>query len=107
MGSWSIEVLLFDAICQTTVGQIDEGASMQPINISEAKANLSKLLEAIESGREQEIVIARHGRPVARLVAIGSQPVEKRIGVAKGKFTTPDSIEADIAIIQRFSSGEA
>lgn len=80
---------------------------MQSVNIFEAKTNLSKLLETIESGREQEIVIARHGRPVARLVSIGIQPADKRIGVAKGKFTVPDSIDADNVIIQRLFSGEA
>jgi len=79
---------------------------MRSVNIFEAKINFSKLLETIESGREQEIVIARHGRPVARLVSICPQTADKRIGVAKGKFRVPDSIDADIAIIQRLFSGE-
>lgn len=68
---------------------------MHSVNIFEAKTNLSKLLESIESGREHEVVIARNGKPVARLVALNQLPVDKRIGVAKGKFHVPESIDAD------------
>ncbi|MCB1993661.1 MAG: type II toxin-antitoxin system prevent-host-death family antitoxin, partial [Geminicoccaceae bacterium] len=37
----------------------------------EAKTQLSKLVEAVESGAEAEIVIARNGKPAAKLVPIG------------------------------------
>jgi prevent-host-death family protein len=40
---------------------------MQTVNIHEAKTNLSRLLEAVESG--EEVVIARAGKPVATLSA--------------------------------------
>ena len=43
---------------------------MKTVNILEAKSTLSKLIDAVETGREKEIVIARHGRPVARLTKI-------------------------------------
>ncbi|MBI5075055.1 MAG: type II toxin-antitoxin system prevent-host-death family antitoxin [Nitrospirae bacterium] len=43
---------------------------MHPVNIFEAKAKLSKLIESIESGREQGVVITRNGKPVARLVSL-------------------------------------
>jgi prevent-host-death family protein len=66
---------------------------MHPVNVLEAKNQLSRLLERIESGAEAEIVIARHGRPVARLVPLAEQPMERRIGVAKGRFEVPDSID--------------
>lgn len=66
---------------------------MHPVNVLEAKNQLSRLLERIESGAEQEIVISRHGRPIARLVALIEQPVERRIGVAKGRFKVPESID--------------
>lgn len=66
---------------------------MQPINVLDAKNQLSRLLERVESGAEPEIVISRHGRPVARLVPVREQPVERRIGVAKGRFEVPDSID--------------
>lgn len=79
---------------------------MQSVNIFEAKTNLSKLLEAIEQGREPEVVIARHGRPVAKLIPIGVRSADNRIGVAKGKFVVPESIDNDNEAIQRlFTEG--
>jgi prevent-host-death family protein len=38
------------------------------VNLLDAKSNLSRLVEAVESGAEAEIVIARDGRPSAKLV---------------------------------------
>lgn len=63
---------------------------MTTVNMLEAKSNLSRLVEALESGAEREIIIARNGRPAARLVPIHTSPVGVRIGAAKGKFTTPE-----------------
>ena len=65
----------------------------------EAKSNLSRLVAAVESGAETEIIIARNGRPAAKLVAIKPASRGKRIGVAKGKFTVPDDIDVDAAAI--------
>ena len=66
---------------------------MEAINMLDAKTQLSRLVDAVETGREDEIVIARNGRPVARLV-----PIERaravRLGVAKGRFEVPDDIDA-------------
>lgn len=67
---------------------------MPSVNMLQAKSSLSRLVEAIEQGQEHEIVIARNGRPVARLVPMDSVPAGNRIGVAKGKFKVPDSIDA-------------
>ncbi len=44
---------------------------MQQVQIAEAKAHLSALLERVEAG--EEIIIARRGKPVARLIP--EQPV--------------------------------
>ncbi len=67
---------------------------MQTVNMLQAKSSLSRLVEAVEQGQEREIVIARNGRPVAKLVPMDTAPSEKRIGVAKGLFVVPDSIDA-------------
>jgi antitoxin (DNA-binding transcriptional repressor) of toxin-antitoxin stability system len=67
---------------------------MPSVNMLQAKSSLSRLVESIEQGREREIVIARNGRPAAKLVPIDSVPAGKRLGVAKGKFKVPDSIDA-------------
>jgi len=66
---------------------------MQSVNMLEAKSTLSRLVESIEQGREREIIIARNGRPAARLVPIETGPAGRRIGIAKGKFTVPESID--------------
>jgi prevent-host-death family protein len=78
---------------------------MPVVNMLEAKSQLSRLVEAVETGAETEIVIARNGRPAARLVALSSPATGKRIGVAKGKFTVPDTIDADEAMIAALFGG--
>ena len=66
---------------------------MPTVNMLEAKTNLSRLVEALESGAETEIIIARNGKPAARLVSLRAEPLGVRIGLAKGKFTMPDDID--------------
>jgi antitoxin (DNA-binding transcriptional repressor) of toxin-antitoxin stability system len=75
------------------------------INMWQAKSSLSRLVEAIEKGREREIVIARNGRPVAKLVPLSSVPPTSRIGVAKGLFRVPDDIDAHNAEVAQFFLG--
>jgi prevent-host-death family protein len=78
---------------------------MQTVNMLQAKSSLSRLVEAIEQGHEREIVIARNGRPAAKLVPIDNTPSEKRIGVAKGLFVIPDNIDIhNDEVAQLFSS---
>jgi prevent-host-death family protein len=60
----------------------------------EAKTQLSRLVEAIETGEHSEIVIARHGRPVARLTTLAPTRRQRRLGVAHGAFTLSDSIDS-------------
>lgn len=80
---------------------------MDAVNMHEAKTRLSQLVEAVESGREAEVVIARNGKPAARLVPIAQAPdTSKRIGIAKGRFTVPDDIdEYQDEIIAMFENG--
>lgn len=67
---------------------------MATVNMLEAKSSLSRLVEAVESGAEREIIIARNGKPAARLVAIESGSGGKRLGIARGKFKVPKNIDA-------------
>lgn len=63
------------------------------VNVHEAKTHLSRLLERVEAG--EEIVIARAGRPVARLLPAG--PVEARVpGSARGQVTIRDDFDAPL-----------
>ena len=78
---------------------------MSIVNMLEAKTNLSRLVDAVESGAEAEIVIARNGRPAARLVAIRKLGKGPRIGVAKGAFEVPDTIDADNAVVEALITG--
>jgi antitoxin (DNA-binding transcriptional repressor) of toxin-antitoxin stability system len=67
---------------------------MQAVNMLQAKSSLSRLVETIEQGQEREIVIARNGRPAAKLVPVDTVPAGQRIGVARGRFEVPDTIDA-------------
>lgn len=76
------------------------------VNIHEAKTNLSRLLEAVESGREAEVIIARNGKPVGKLTAIDTRKSKIRWGVAKGLFTVPDNIDRDNEEIAKLFYGD-
>ena len=52
------------------------------VNVHEAKTHLSRLLEQVGLG--EEVVIAKAGRPVARLVAVGPEITERHPGSARG-----------------------
>lgn len=81
---------------------------MAIVNMLDAKTRLSRLVESVETGAEAEIIIARNGRPAARLTPIARGGTGRRIGVAKGKFTVPDTIDGDDdAIAALFAGGEA
>ena len=43
---------------------------MRTVNMLEAKSSLSRLVEALEQGEEHEIIIARNGRPAAKLAQV-------------------------------------
>lgn len=79
---------------------------MHTVNMLQAKSNLSRLVEAVEHGEEREIIIARNGKPAARLVPISTSPAGPRLGVAKGAFVVPDDIDADNEQVARLVLGE-
>lgn len=58
------------------------------VNIHEAKTHLSKLLERVAVG--EEVIIAKAGTPVAKLVSFYQQPKKRVFGSAKGEFIVPD-----------------
>ncbi len=74
---------------------------MPVYNVLEAKTNLSKLIDAVESGREKEIIIARNGKPAVRITTLepGRRPV--RLGLAKGKYAPFDNSDETNAVIQQ------
>ncbi len=61
---------------------------MKKVNIYEAKTRLSQLVEEAASGRD--VVIARAGRPVARLTRLAAAKAKRRLGLLDGRFRVPD-----------------
>ena len=66
---------------------------MIAVDILDAKTQFYYLVEAVASGREREIVIVRHGCPVAKLVPLDAPVRRVRLGLAKGLFEVPDDID--------------
>jgi prevent-host-death family protein len=69
---------------------------MHTVNIHEAKTHLSRLVEQAAAGAE--IVFAKAGRPVARLMPLAEATRKPRkLGILAGKFAVPDDIDAPFA----------
>ena len=61
------------------------------VNIHAAKTQLSRLLEQVEEG--EEIVIARAGKPIARIVPLVPTRPKRRLGILEGHYTVADNID--------------
>lgn len=61
---------------------------MSMVNIHQAKTQLSRLLVQVEAG--EEVVIARNGKPVARLVRFRERG-KRRFGALRGKISIDES----------------
>jgi prevent-host-death family protein len=75
---------------------------MRTVNMLDAKTQLSRLVEAVESGTESAIMIARNGRPAAKLVPAGEAPPSaQRLGIADGKYprVSLEDFDADNEVI--------
>ncbi len=74
------------------------------VNIHEAKTGLSKLIERVEAG--EEIVIARAGTPVAKLVAVKPGRTRRRLGLLDGKLEIPDDFNRPLpaSLLKAFES---
>lgn len=66
----------------------------KPINIHEAKTHLSKIVDEVAAGRE--VIIAKAGKPVARLVPLADAPRPKKLGLLRGKIEIPDDFNAPL-----------
>ncbi|OHD25297.1 MAG: prevent-host-death protein [Spirochaetes bacterium GWB1_59_5] len=80
---------------------------MCQVNVLQAKTELSRLISLLENKSEDEIVIARNGKPVARIVPWNGKSAENRIGVAKGKFTVPDDFDSMDDMVAALFTGSA
>ncbi|MDO9567380.1 MAG: type II toxin-antitoxin system prevent-host-death family antitoxin [Candidatus Desulfaltia sp.] len=78
----------------------------QTFNIQEAKTHLSSLLQAVASGTE--VIIAKAGKPMARLSRIEENRPQIRFGVLKGKAMVSDDFDAPLPdnILSEFEGRE-
>ncbi len=67
---------------------------METINIHAAKTHLSRLVERAAAG--EEIVIAKNGRPIARLVALGRGGRPRKPGALKGRVRIGPDFDAPL-----------
>ena len=76
--------------------------TLRTINIHAAKTHLSLLVEDAAAG--EEIVIAKAGKPLARLVPLEARPGKRRLGALNGKYEIPDDFDTMCAeeIIEMF-----
>jgi prevent-host-death family protein len=65
------------------------------INIHQAKTHLSRLVEDVAGG--SEILIAKGGRPMARLVPLRRDETPRRAGLLKGKLRIADEFDQALA----------
>jgi prevent-host-death family protein len=61
------------------------------VNIHAAKTQLSKLLDAAAAG--EEVIIAKAGKPMAKLVSIDAAAPPRRLGILDGKIHVPDDFD--------------
>lgn len=67
---------------------------MVSVNIHEAKTHLSRFLERVAAG--EDIVIAKAGKPVARLVPFARRPTRRVAGEDVGKVNIADDFDAPL-----------
>jgi prevent-host-death family protein len=67
---------------------------MKTVNVHEAKTHLSKLLDRVAAG--EEVIIAKAGKPVARLSAVSGESQERVLGTDKGRFLVPEDFNAPL-----------
>jgi prevent-host-death family protein len=67
---------------------------MRTVNIHAAKTQLSRLVE--DAAKGEEIVIAKAGKPVARLIPLAEKRPKRRLGGLAGKVRIPEDFDAPL-----------
>lgn len=67
---------------------------MSQVNLHEAKTHLSRLVERAAGG--EEIVIAKSGKPVAKLVPFDRDMTPRQLGTMRGLITVADDFDAPL-----------
>ena len=67
---------------------------MRTVNIHAAKTQLSRLVVAAAAG--EEIIIAKSGKPMARLGPLAGLQQKRRLGILAGKLRVPEDFDAPL-----------
>jgi prevent-host-death family protein len=67
---------------------------MRQVNIHEAKTHLSRLVEEVAAG--EEVVIAKAGKPIAKLVPLDTDRGTRQLGAMRGKIWVADDFDASL-----------
>jgi len=73
-------------------------------NIHEAKTNLSSLIAAVLAGKD--VVIAKAGQPVVKLIQFNNDKMVSSYGILKGKINVPDDFNDEDEVINKMFYGE-
>ncbi len=80
---------------------------MKTFNLGEAKAQLSRLVRDVRSGKEPEIAIALSGEPVVRIVPLAAPP-RRALGIDAGLIELPLDFDApNTEIAELFAGGSS
>lgn len=79
---------------------------MPKVNIHEAKTHLSRYVE--EAAQGKEIIIAKAGKPVARISPLAGAKTARKLGLLDGKARIPDDFNAPLSdeVLVEFLGGE-
>ena len=91
MGTWTS---LVDQTRLGTIALFSGFSAMDTVNIYQAKTTLSKLVERAAAG--EDVIIARGGKPVARLTQLVPAKRKIRFGLLKGKVTVAKDFDAPL-----------
>ncbi len=77
---------------------------MKTATLHQAKSQLSNLVDAALTG--EEVVIARSGSPLVRLVPVQSPKQRRQLGLDAGKIFISDDFDAPIPELEHLFHGE-
>ena len=87
-------------------GMSSKAMTLDQVNIHDAKTHLSRLLQRVLAG--EEIVIAKAGKPVAKIVPYTESIVDRVPGTAKGRIWIAEDFDAPLPddILDAFEGGQ-
>jgi prevent-host-death family protein len=69
--------------------------SLKIVNIHEVRTHLSRIIEAVANNHEI-VIIAKAGKPMARLIPIGPERPERRFGILEGKIWIAEDFDGPL-----------